>query len=85
MIAKTTCRVANAYGSSLMRVRDAENTMKHPMTVSAPCTVISTQSTLRLGAAGLAPMLPRPESGRLDRNDVVTDYSLTPPPSNRPL
>ena len=59
-----------------MRVREAEKTTKNPMMVSANCTTMSTQSTLRLGSAGLAPMLPRPESGRRERNDVaIGDYS----------
>ncbi len=70
-MAKITCRVANAYGSAATRVRDAENTTKQPATVRASCTDISTQSMLRLGSAGLAPMLPRPESGLRLKNEVA--------------
>ena len=85
MIAKTTWRVAKAYGSAEIRVLDAEYTTKKPMMVSANCTDISTQSTLRLGSAGLAPMLPRPESGLRDRNEVATnDYSFVRTLEKRP-
>ncbi len=37
--------------------------MKQPITVNAAWASINVQSTLRLGAAGLERMLPRPESG----------------------
>ena len=70
-IAKITCRVTNAYGSSKTRVREAEKTTKKPMVVSANWTVINTQSMFRLGSAGLARMLPRPESGLRERNEVA--------------
>ena len=85
MIANTTWRVANAYGSAEIRVLDAENTTKNPMIVSANWTAINTQSTLRLGSAGLAPMLPRPESGLRERNEVATSgYSIVRMLEKRP-
>ena len=61
-MAKITWRVTYVYGSAV-RVRVAENTTKQPAIVSAAWAVISTQSMLRLGSAGLERMLPRPESG----------------------
>ena len=78
MIAKTTWRVTNAYGSAAMRVRDAENTTNIPTTVSAACADISTQSMLRLGSPGLAPMFPSPESGLRDRNEVAMTATRRP-------
>src|SRR6056297_2139054 len=70
-MANTTCRVAKAYGSSTSRVLDVEKTMKQPATVRIICTVSRTQSMFRLGSAGLALMLPSPESGRRERNAVT--------------
>jgi hypothetical protein len=52
--------------------------------VSVNCTTSSTQSTFRLGSAGLAPMLPRPESGFRERNDVATNYSFVRTLAKRP-
>ena len=63
MIANTTWRVTNAYGSSAMRVRDAEYTTKQPVTVSTPCVSSSTQSTLRLGIAGARADVAEPAVG----------------------
>ena len=69
-----------------MRVRDAENTTNNPRTVSAACADISTQSMLRLGSPGLAPMFPSPESGLRDRNEVAMGVYSTPVVApNRPL
>ena len=63
-MAKMTWRVTKVYGSAV-RVRVAEKTTKHPMTVSADWARSSTQSMLRLGSPGLERMLPSPESGFL--------------------
>ena len=56
-----------------MRVRVAENTTKQPAIVNAAWAVISTQSMLRLGSAGLERMLPSPESGLRCSMDNATD------------
>ena len=48
------------------------------MIVSTICTVINTQSMLRLGSAGLALMLPSPESGLRERKDVAISATSLP-------
>ena len=42
------------------------------MIVRATCVASSTQSMFRLGSPGLALMLPSPESGLRERNEVAT-------------
>src|SRR5262245_66382257 len=61
-MAKITWRVTKTYGSAVLG-RVAENTTKHPITVSVDCASRRTQSMLRLGSPGLDRMLPSPESG----------------------
>src|SRR5262245_65017167 len=61
-MAKITWRVTKTYGSAV-RVRVAEKTTKHPITVSVDWASRRTQSMLRLGSPGLDRMLPSPESG----------------------
>ncbi len=75
-MAKITWRVRKRNESGV-RVRVAEYTTAQPMTVNAAWTAMSTQSTLRRGSAGLARMLPSPESGLRCSRALLTGRSRT--------